>query len=115
MDQSATRLTLTGRVPTQGVTETFAAPLMPDTDAVIVAPPGIFPVTVPSDATLATASLLLDQVNVLPAIAAPLASRALAVNRIVWPTRTVDGPVTATDATAAGCVGALSDEPPQPM
>src|SRR4051812_8875518 len=69
----------------QGVTPTCAVALRPSTLAEIPALPGTWAVTVPSDATLATDSLSLVQVNVLPATTAPPASSAVAVNRAVLP------------------------------
>src|SRR5947208_7893360 len=81
-------------------TVTDAVPLFPSLVAVIVAVPGVTPVTSPALVTVATDVLLLDQVTARPESAAPFASLGVAVNWTVCPAWTVAvGGVTSTVAT----------------
>jgi hypothetical protein len=81
-----------------------AEPVAPPVVAVIVAGPLPLAVTTPDEFTVAHAWSEDDHVKVLPEIACPLASRAVAVNCDVWPRdeKVADGGVTSTDATLGG-------------
>jgi hypothetical protein len=108
-------------VATVGVgaeTVTASDPVFPSTLAVIDALPAVLPVTVPSEETDATASFAVDQEKVFPLTTAPAASRATAASVTVFPTSTVDVPLTVTVATVGVAVGPLgpdgeSEAPPQ--
>src|SRR5438034_1374752 len=83
-------------------TVTAAVPLFPSLAAVIVAAPGLTPVTIPLADTVATPLLPLDQVTVRPVSGLPLASFGVAASCTVCPTDTLaEAGLTLTDATAA--------------
>jgi len=67
-------------------TITVADPLFPSLVAVMVAVPMEMPLTNPLAATLATAELLLDHVNVRPVSTLPAASLTVTKNPADWPT-----------------------------
>src|SRR5207247_1170946 len=85
------------------VTVIAAEPLYPSLAAVIVAAPGLTPVTIPLADTVATPLLPLDQVTVRPVSGLPLASFGVAASCTVCPTDTLaDAGLMLTDATGAG-------------
>jgi hypothetical protein len=87
-------------------------PVLPSTVAVMVALPAATPVTSPEFDTVANWLADVDQVIVLPEIAAPLAVRGVADSWIVPPVATEDdGAATCTLATVSGWT-VSPDEPP---
>jgi hypothetical protein len=86
------------------------------TVAVIIAAPGVTPVTTPF-ATVATAALDVDQVGVFPVIAAPDASRMSATSVSVAPTCSAPlAPDSVSDATTGpdGLTGPVARLPSPP-
>jgi hypothetical protein len=93
--------------PVGGVVTVIAAvPVTPLVAAPIVVLPAATPLTTPLEFTVATAVLLLVQVNVWPEMMLPLPSRAVAVSWIVLPACTLAG-VGVTDTLATVCTGAV--------
>src|SRR5437879_13185569 len=98
------------------VTVTSAVPLTPSLVAVIVADPGVAPVTRPAPSTVATAAWFVVQVTGRPLSGCPLRSRGVAASCADCPTSMwmVAG-LTVTEATDPASVMGLERWQPTPV